>query len=214
MRKTANNETRAQKAIRMINALNATWEEVAEAVSLAPKTIQRIVKEHYKTPKGYNNLLAKARANKKAKEQAEEIIRDSSVEEGTEKKVKEVIVTETGYLLDVGVNGILKESLDMYIPYFCIGELEKLSKSYKNAEEILTLFWSTRKITSINIRGKEVLYEDPIIPVKDRTEGVVAVCVELDRMGYKVRLLTNSREIEDLAKLQNCGIDVVRIKVR
>lgn len=98
------------------------------------------------------------------------------------------------------------------MPFFCIGELEKLSNSYAVAEELLTMYWSTRQITSINMRGKEELYEEPIIPVKDRSKGVVSLCVELDSLGYRVRLLTNSREIEDLAKLQGCNINVVRIK--
>ena len=119
---------------------------------------------------------------------------------------------ETGYLIDTGMAGVLNESLDVYVPFFCINELEKMAKRYNTAEEVLNLFWSTYRMISVDLRDREELYEEPNYPVKDRSKGVVALCVELDSLGYRVRLKTNSREIEDLAHLQGCGIDVMRLK--
>lgn len=214
--KSMSNETRANKAIAIINA-GGTWKDVELAVKVSKSRIQTILREHYSASGGgkspwYKKLLKKARENEKARE-AEKV---QAQVEGQQEDVtgfpKEVVVVETGYLLDTRAAGVLNESLDVYIPFFCINELEKLTNSYATAEEILTLFWSTQRIISINLRGREELYEEPNYPVKDRSKGVIALCVELDSLGYRVRLMTNSREIEDLAHLQGCDIDVVRLK--
>lgn len=73
-------------------------------------------------------------------------------------------------------------------------------------------FYKDAKINSINMRNQEVLYVDPTDDVKNRSVGVVALAVYMHAAGYKVRLVTNSREIERLAILQGCDIDVTRIK--
>lgn len=51
MSRSKNNETRATKAIKMINAMGATWEEVGRVLNLNPNTIRAIVKAHYKSEK-------------------------------------------------------------------------------------------------------------------------------------------------------------------
>lgn len=66
--------------------------------------------------------------------------------------------------------------------------------------------------TPINLRGRELIFEEPTEPVKNRTYGVVAVCCYLWNKGYKVRLLTNSCEIERLANKQGIKeLSVVKI---
>lgn len=193
--KTLNNSSRCNKAISLINK-GKTWEEVSKILDLSVPYIQKLVKLHYKRDKAYNNLLAKARENKKAK------IQDFIVSED----INEVIVTETGYVMKVGVPN---EALDMYIPAFCIGELEKLANRSQEAVDFLTVCWETSKVRCINIRGREMLYKQPSFPVKNRSKGIVAVAIELIKMGFKVRLLTTSYEVAQLAELQDCGITVV-----
>lgn len=206
--KTNNNATRAKKAIKMINA-GASWEQVCEALHLCKSYIQKIVKSTYKTEKGYNNLLAKAKANKKAIDEATRILGATTKSDSEVDDVKEVVVLETGYLLNKGIEGLTGE---FFIPYFCIKELEKLTHSYGDAEKVLNMVYGMRTITPINLRGREELFEEPSEPVKIRSYGVVAVCCYLWSKGYHVRLLTNSREIEKLANEQGIeDIEVVKV---
>lgn len=207
MAKTASKTTKAAKIVAMINA-GATWTEVAEAFKHSERYVQVLAKSKYKTDTGYNKLLAKAKANKKAKAKANELIQP---EKNVVEEVSEVIVTETGYLLCTGMSGLTSESLDIYIPYFCVRELEKLSRASSVAEDILTMYYASRRMTSVNLRGKEVLFEEPKIPVKDRSKGVVALCCYLWGMGYRVRLLTSSREILELAEMQGIDISIVKV---
>ncbi|MBO6243415.1 MAG: hypothetical protein J6O41_02450 [Clostridia bacterium] len=203
--KTTNNETRALRAIQIINKKNGTWEDVSNALNLSKPYCQRIVRQHYKREKNYNNLLKKARENKKAKKISKEEITLK-----TNSNETEVIVTETGYMLDKGIVDLSSQSLKVYVPYFCLQELEKLSNVKKEAEQLLMFYYSTRGIECINIRGKEYLNTYPTVLVKPRTIGVVALCVYLHKKGYKVRLHTKSKEIVNLAKLQNCNFNIVK----
>ena len=214
MAKAMSVETRAKKAIDMIRNNSATWERAAEDLDYSVSHIRKIVKEHYKTETGYKKLCNIAKSNKANLKRANAVAFNADPEDLLEntKVATEVVVVETGYLLDNGMASLVEMGLDVYIPAFCIKELEHMVDSYSAAEELLTLYWSTHLITSINLRGHEVLRVDPIIPVKARSKGVVATAVELDSLGLKVRLLTNSREIEELAIQQGCNIDVVRTR--
>lgn len=212
MGKSVSNETRAKKIIRMVNASGMTWEEISEALGLSIKYIQLLARKHYKTETGYKKLLDKARVNKKAKAKVKAVRLITPVSEAESKKEeREVIVTETGYLLCTGASKILSEELDVYIPFFCVKELEKLSRDSAVAEEVLKMHYSTERMTSINLKGREVLFEEPRKSVKDRTMGVVALCCYLWSMDYRVRLLTNSKEIQELAEMQGIDISVVKV---
>lgn len=207
---TSNNEKIANKAINMING-GASWEQVCKNLYFCKSYIQKIIKGTYKTEKDYNNLLAKAKANKKAIDEASRVIIDTE-SDSEEDEVKEVIVVETGYLMKKGVEGITGENLDIFIPHFCIRELEKLAKSHKIAKKVLLMFCETITITPINLMRREEILEKPAGPAKIRTYGVVAVCCYLWRKGYRVRLLTNSREIERMANEQCIeGLCVVKV---
>lgn len=230
--RTMSNETRAKKMIYMIYNENATWEDVAEALKLCVSYCRKIVREHYKSETAYNKLLAKARENARHKKEADELI--SVVEVGADEaevklddefdvlsevkhqhlveERKNVVLMETGYMLDVGLSGIMNESLDVFMPAFNIKELEKLTRSIQVAEEILTLYYSTYRITPVHLEGKEELFNQPVELVKPRTIGVVAVACHLWANNYKVILKTNSKEVERLAKQQGIDIDVVRIQ--
>lgn len=204
-------ETMVSRMVTMIKK-GSYVEEIAEEFELSVGHVYKLLKAHYPVRRGaYSKLLATSRENKKNRIDAQKALNEPMSEEATSSNHEEVIVMETGYMLMTGINGILNESLDIYVPFFCIKELDKLSHSYQAAKEVMTMHWSTRRVTSINLRGKEELYVEPTYPVKNRSRGVVATCVELDSKGFKVRLLTNSWEIEQLAKLQDCNIDVIRI---
>lgn len=54
------------------------------------------------------------------------------------------------------------------------------------------------------IKGKENLYVEASYPIRQRSKGVVSVCLELASKGFKVNLYTNSKEIKRLAEMQEC----------
>lgn len=177
----------------------ATWETVAEVLGVTPKTIRGYVSASYSKKSYYRELIAKEKANREALlAQAREVISD-------EDEVDEVIVTETGALIKKGSAGIMDESLPIFVPFFCIRELEKLSRNCLEAEKVLAYYGSGR-ITTINLRYREELFSEPSFAVsKSRTIGIVALVCELWTQGYKVRLSTTSKEVAKLAKEQ--GID-------
>ena len=187
---------KALKARRMINQFNADWDDVSAEFGNCTVYLQRIVKKTYTREGDYRNLLKKAQKNKQAKV-------TSTAD------VNEVVVAETGYLMDLGFNNVLGSGLPVYVPNFCINELEKLSKSYAEANDLLNIYWGLNGLETVDIRWKEQLHVVPSYSVKNRSWGIVAVCVFLINSGYKVRLYTNSYEVENLAALQDCGIDVI-----
>lgn len=222
MKKTMSKATMSKRAISMIYNEMATWEDVAEALKLSVSYCRKIVKEHYKSENAYNKLLAKARENARLKKEADKLISvevdvdevevDTEVKADDESMRKQVVLVETGYMLDVGLPGILNESLDVFMPSFNLKELDKLTRSVHTAEEILTFYYSTYRITPIHLDGKEKLFCQPVELVKPRTIGVVAAACHLWENNYKVILKTNSKEVESLAKQQGIDIDVVLIQ--
>lgn len=228
MKRTMSNETRATRAIKMSYNAMATWEDVAEVLKISVSHCRKIVREHYKSKTAYNKLLAKARENARLKKEADKLISvevdadevktdeaevDTEVKADDESKTeerKQVVLVETGYMLDVGLPGILNESLDVFMPSFNLKELEKLTRSVQVAEEILTLYYSTYRITPVQLKEEE-LFSKPVELVKPRTVGVVAAACHLWANNYRVVLKTNSKEVERLAKQQGIDIDVVLI---
>lgn len=180
------------KAIRMINREGATWEDLSEMFSLSKGYIQKCVHKSYSREGDYQNLLNKARQNKDAKQQAES--------QKKEQEIEEVILVDTGFVKRAGVKWLMQQSLPLYIPAFCIRELERMSRKGPVAKQVLTFYWSTRRMSSIELNGKEILLKEPSKPLKKpRSRGVVAVAVKLYSLGNKVRLYTNSFEVEQLA---------------
>lgn len=182
----------------------STWEDMAAYYNCSVSLIRQRVRDSYKEKhhaKEYTELSNKSRENEKLKKEAASVILPP------EEDVNEVIVTETGYLMKVGMAGILSESLDIIIPRFCVSELEKLSRGSTAAKEVLSLIWSTNRITQLKLKD-EILFEEPQFDVKTRTIGIVATCCELFAANMKVRLLTTSYEVAELAKAQDFGPDV------
>lgn len=192
----------ALKCRRLISQEGATWEDLSAVFDYSVKYLQKCVKESYSREGDYKNLLKKARLNKAAKQKAEAVL---------PQEINEVILVDTGFLMRVGVKWIMQQSLDIYIPSLCIRELEGLSRSYKEAEDLLTYYWASGRIAPIDLYGEEDLWEEPVVPVrKPRTRGIVAVAVKLDSLGKKVRLYTNSKQVEWLALHQGSeDIDVI-----
>lgn len=182
----------------------ATWEDMAKyydcSVSLIRERVRNSYVKKHRAPE-YQELSAKSIENEKMKKEAAPVILPP------EEEIHEVIVTETGYLMKMGMSNILSESLDIIIPRFCVSELEKLSRGSTVASEVLNLIWSTNRITQLRLK-EEILFEEPQYNVKKRTIGIVATCCELFAANMKVRLLTTSYEVAELAKAQDFGPDV------
>ena len=88
------------------------------------------------------------------------------------------------------------------MPYFCVSELEKLTRVCEAAEnELFAVRYGNLSIELIKLRGHEFLSKKPTVRVKPRTIGIIAVCNYLQKTkGYKVTLLTGSWEVSQLAK--------------
>ena len=213
MTKTMSKQTKIKRIIGMINA-GKTWEECSEILGHSVAYLQKIVRESYKTPTRYNNLLKKARENKKNAEMQSvtkeiEPVNVDVVDEVEEEE--EVILVETGYLLEKGVSVITGNVLPIYIPSFCIFELKKMARDDKKAKEILLAINSV-SIETTHLKGKEFEYLKvlPHTAVKDRSKGITAAAVYLSTQYPHVRVLTNSYEVEKMIRMQNCdGINII-----
>lgn len=187
----------------------AFWEEIAQKYDVTVDTIKRYVRESYTVQKKrWKELCEKEKENHIIRQKLAEVLPDPKDD------VQEVILADTGFLMDKGVKWIMEQSLDIYVSEMTIRELTTLSQSYKGAEDILLYYWSTHRIISIDLYGDEFLWEEPEIPPKKRrTRNIVAVAVWLDVDEKKVRLYSNSRAVVNLAKLQNSeNIDAVYVE--
>ena len=213
LNKSMNNETRVKKIIRMINKDGQTWEDISREMELSVPYLQKLVRKHYATEKRYNNLLHKARENKKVKGETKSI--QPVVEINTPKKLEEVILMETGYLIEYGLEAFL-ESIPIFIPQFCINELEKMSSDMQVAKDVLLFIYSSDVIKTTNLRGKEVDYWTNVpFLVKNRTKGIVSAANYLKEKYGNVRVITNSYEVEKTVNAQNNeGIKVILKKAK
>lgn len=217
-------ETKIKKAISLINA-GKTWEECSEILGNSVAYLQKIVRESYKTPTRYNNLLRKARENKKANEQmSEPMVKDVEVKVEAAESIEvfdefeedeEVILVETGYLLEAGISVFTQNVLPIFIPSFCINELDKMAKDNEKAKEIIMAIMSTNAVQQTNLRGYEYVYiKRPSFEYKSRSKGIAAAAKYLAECYSHVRVLTNSYEVERILKEQNCeNINVILDKV-
>ena len=217
-------ETKIKKAISLINA-GKTWEECSEILGNSVAYLQKIVRESYKTPTRYNNLLRKARENKKANEQmSEPMVKDVEVKVEAAESIEvfdefeedeEVILVETGYLLEAGISVFTQNVLPIFIPSFCINELDKMAKDNEKAKEIIMAIMSTNAVQQTNLRGYEYVYiRRPSFEYKSRSKGIAAAAKYLAECYSHVRVLTNSYEVERILKEQNCeNINVILDKV-
>ena len=217
-------ETKIKKAISLINA-GKTWEECSEILGNSVAYLQKIVRESYKTPTRYNNLLRKARENKKANEQmSEPMVKDVEVKVEAAESIEvfdefeedeEVILVETGYLLEAGISVFTQNVLPIFIPSFCINELDKMAKDNEKAKEIIMAIMSTNAVQQTNLRGYEYVYiRRPSFEYKSRSKGIAAAAKYLAECYSNVRVLTNSYEVERILKEQNCeNINVILDKV-
>ena len=207
MRKTMNNETRIKKIIRMINNEGHTWEEISVKMELSVPYLRKLVRGYYSTEKRYNNLLKKARENKKAK---------NVVAESTQNNTEEILLMDTGYLMEHGTSA-LNQKLKIFVPSFCLKELDKLSNKHSVAKELLLYIYSTDAVKTTDLKGREFSFlEEAPFEIKDRTKGIVAAAIYLKALYPHVRILTNSYEVERFAKIQKypgIKVDYERVKV-
>ena len=224
MIKTMCKETKIKKAISLINA-GKTWEECSEILGNSVAYLQKIVRESYKTPTRYNNLLRKARENKKANEQmSEPMVKDVEVKVEAAESIEvfdefeedeEVILVETGYLLEAGISVFTQNVLPIFIPSFCINELDKMAKDNEKAKEIIMAIMSTNAVQQTNLRGYEYVYiKRPSFEYKSRSKGIAAAAKYLAECYPHVRVLTNSYEVVRILEEQDCeNINVILDKV-
>lgn len=188
----------------------ATWEMVEAHFGYDRTTIQRKLKASYQIEACYKKLLKRVQENTRLRKQADEILASQP---------KDVIIAETGYLMKVGLDEILKKGMDIIIPKFCESELEKLSPNFSSAEKILAQIREVRAsngpISFVNLEAN-ILFEEPPFYMKRRSKGIVAVCCDVyaSNPGDRtIHLLTTSYEVAELAKAQGFGstLDLVFI---
>lgn len=180
----------------------ATWEMLEARFGYDRTTIQRKLKATYEREGCYKNLLKRVQENTRLRKQADAILASQP---------KDVIIVETGYLMTIGLDEILKKGMDIIIPKFCESELEKLSEHFSSAEMTLARIHEVRAsngpISFVKLK-ENVLFEEPLYEMKRRSVGIVAVCCDVyaSNPGDRtIHLLTTSYEVAELAKAQGFG---------
>ena len=149
MKKHANKTTLAVKTIKIIRS-GATWQEVSELLDYSIVYLQRLCKTYFKRPENYRKLLELAQSNKKAKKEAKNVVDD------------EVIVIETGAIISKGWQWIVSQDIKIFMPLFCISEIEKISERNPRAEEVLLGLYRTNIVNLIRMtRKQETLFSEP-----------------------------------------------------
>ena len=200
MAKKISNKTMAARTVTMINQGSDVW-LCAEYFGVSLSKIYRILREKYVYNEPHRKILEKSRKNRDARLKAEALA-------NAQKEVT-VTVTDTSFLMKNGTDWMSEHENEIFIPAFCIRELKNLAQTYKDAEEVLDSLPEERP-TYIDLKGHEKLVVRPKFYVKPRTIGVVALAVYLCMQGYKVKLLSKSLDIQDLAEEQELDIEVVK----
>ena len=201
--------TRRRQVAHAIRYEHATWKFLEERFGVTRGMLQKELRQGYPVKKElYRELLRMARSNE-----------SYGQEDPSTPASKEVTVLETGYLMEVGPQGLQKlcsTEVPLVLPRFCVNELNKLATRFTVAQEVVDLLERVipSRITLVEIRPKdEILYEEPLEEMRARTLGVVAVAVDLDYHGNKVNILTNSGEILKLVRIQgDTDISVTLVK--
>ena len=198
MKKRAGKKTITLKTIKMIRS-GATWQEVSELMCYSIGYLQSLCKAYYKRPENYRELLDMAQSNNKAKKEAKNVVDD------------EVIVIETGAIISKGWQWIVSQDIKIFMPLFCISEIDKISESNPRAEEVLLGLYGTNLVNLIRMtRKQETLFSEPKWCPRDRSIGVVSLCCQLWAEGKHLRLVTTSNEIQSLALSQ--GMDHIFVE--
>jgi len=193
----------AQSITKYMRRNRATWEMAAEHYGYAVKTLQDFVRDHAFARKGDHDNF---------KEAVKEFTRLRQEKDGLiDTPAKDVIITETGYLMKVGLDAILAQGMDIIIPKFCESELENLSPRFSSAGKVLSQLRANcadnGPITLLKLE-ENILFEEVSTPMKRRSEGIVAVCCDVyaeSPGNRKIHLLTSSYEVSELAKVQGFG---------
>ena len=185
-------------ARKAINQMGYTWDDIAAKYCgiVKPETIRQHVRKSYARKGDWDKLRKKEQANRVAKENAAEL--------ASRKETNEVILADTGFLMLEGIPWIMNQSHDIYVSDMTLKELEGLSRSHQVADDLLTFFWSTKRLSTVSLFGKENLAVEPYVePRKPRIRNIVASSLYLVSRGKKVKLYTNSFHVSELAKQQN-----------
>lgn len=187
-----------------------TLNTIAEAMGLAIPTIVNYLRKYYTKDAWYRKALN--RASKNAAEGAENEFRSrlKYLDEEAKEAESMLLIAESGAWLS-NLEELQKQSLPLFIPIFCIGELEKVYK-YGNKIDSAKAESALMFIVSNNIPGLKMPqgdYEDLLMqvpptnqPISRRALGLVALGLEHSTEGKHVQLFTNSFNIKNLIELQ------------
>ena len=192
-------------SVRVVSMIysGATWEDVCKDTQLSKQTLQRYLRENQYKGGGdspaYKRLLELAKENAKARK----------VSTNTAVDPKEIHIVEPGFIINAGAEAVRKMATEktVVIPLFCIGELKKLAMQFTAAEQFL----KDSNVTTLFLK-EETLYVEPDYPVEDRVRGIVALAVDLNSLGMRVTIHTNSHKVRMLAELQGAGLGVEILK--
>lgn len=201
MYKRMSNSTMCKQMIAMVYS-GASMLDLIKASGRCESTIYRLFHEHYAKPgcAAHKKLLKQLRENTAKMREAQNL---SLVPQ----KPDFVIVTETGALMK-HLKEIKDEGAEVFIPKFCINELIKLGVNNTDAILALQEIRSHEEIFHTIYLPNEVLMVDPPVETKPRIIGVVATVCEMWVNGFNVKLITTSRNINQVTFMQELGPNV------
>lgn len=181
-------QERAKEAKRLILA-GATWEQAGKIINCSSESLHKAARETW-TKEEYNVVKKKAQENKRQ-------LTKMSREHG---KGRCVIVSETFSLIEMGEREIRKYGRDLFVPAFCVNELEQLAKFNDEAGKTLDVVIRKASIVPIEV-------EDT------RSKKIIALCHKLYDEGFNVQLLVNSRGRELIKNLLPLRDTVLQIRI-
>lgn len=171
---------RGQKAVGLIYS-GATWEQVARLMGFSVTHIREAVRESL-TEKEYNMVRERAHQNKRR------LVLISKSRKFQKRQVASV--SETFTLIEMGENAIRTLGENLYVPDFCIEELEKLSEFFREADTTLKAINSNKVNIMMNEDDRSVV---DVITMSKRSKKIVALCCKLYKEGYDVQLIINEK---------------------
>lgn len=185
--------------------------------------------QHYSdTPKGqkaYETLRERLHANDRlAKQTSSSVSANAKQAEKTTEQTKKateksvpaskvekipVFLVETGILLTMKLDKLFQLSKDtiIYVPRFCIEELDKMSRDDVRAKSVITGIYAPSVFQKRIFPLANILPEQSLVPksssstYKRRTIGIVDAALSLALTGSKkVQVFTTSREVTNLLR--------------
>ena len=211
--------TRCRLVIGMINS-GATTQQLETEFGRKISTLLNACKSHHysETPRGlkaYESIRQKLHENDQQAKQTEKMTEpiEKVVEESVSaSKVEElpVFLVETGTFLHMKLDQLFQlasEDTVIYVPRFCIEELDKMSRDDNRAKSAIMGMYAPNVFQKRIFPLANILPEQSLVPkssnstYKRRTISIVDAALNLALTGSKkVQVLTTSREVTDLLR--------------